>query len=84
MHNTLKMTAPSEVLAMAMAITIFLCESICRCSAPITIPDQYAVYGSEHKSNTWKQNMCNSFKFQTINDKLIEFKQKGSVGSKTH
>lgn len=79
------MTAPSEVLAMAMAITIFLCESICRCSAPITIPDKYAVYDSEHQIKyRWKQNMSNSLKFQNINDKLIEFKQKGSdsVGSK--
>lgn len=67
------MTAPSEVLATATAITIFLCESMCCCSAPITIPDQYAVYGSEH------QNMYYSFKFQTIYDKLIEFKQKGRI-----
>jgi len=49
MHNTLKMTAPSEVLATAIAITIFLCESICCSSAPITIADKYAVYGSEHQ-----------------------------------
>jgi len=49
MHNTHKMTAPSEVLATATAITIFLCESMCCCSAPITIPDQYAVYGTKHQ-----------------------------------
>jgi len=77
------MTAPSEVLATAIAITIFLCESICCTSAPITVPDQYAVFGSEHQIKYMETKYVQFIQIQTINDKLITFKQKGSAGSKS-